>query len=142
MQQLIKSVVSVSITTLVYLLGDWDIALQSLIIVIILDYLTGISKSYVSKKLNSTRGIKGIVKKLSMLCMVAVAVIIDKIVGNTGIVRTLIIYYLVANEGLSIIENLGEMDIIVPNFLKEKLEQLKDKTTKDGDIENVSNKNK
>lgn len=142
MQQLIKSVVSVSITTLVYLLGDWDIALQSLIVVIILDYLTGISKSYVSKKLNSTRGIKGIVKKLSMLCMVAVAVIIDKIVGNTGIVRTLIIYYLVANEGLSIIENLGEMDIIVPNFLKEKLEQLKDKTTKDGDIENVSNKNK
>ena len=142
MQQLIKSIVSVSITTLVYLLGDWDIALQSLIVVIILDYLTGISKSYVSKKLNSTRGIKGIVKKLSMLCMVAVAVIIDKIVGNTGIVRTLIIYYLVANEGLSIIENLGEMDIIVPNFLKEKLEQLKDKTTKDGDIENVSNKNK
>lgn len=127
MQGIVKTVASFIATIFIYVLGGWDIALQSLLIVIILDYLTGISKSYVSKKLNSNRGLKGIVKKLSMLCMVAIATIVDKIAGETGLIRTLVIYYLFANEGLSILENLAEMNIIVPKFLKEKLEQLRDK---------------
>lgn len=126
MSKIIKTIFSFLSTSLIYLLGGWDIALQSLLIVIILDYLTGISKSYVSKKLNSNKGLKGIVKKLCMLCMVAVACIVDRVVGETGLIRTLIIYYLVANEGLSIIENLSEMNILVPKILKDKLEQLRD----------------
>lgn len=130
MQNIIKSIISVFATTFVYLLGGWDIAIQSLLIVIALDYITGIAKGYVSKTLNSNKGLKGIVKKLSMLCIVAVAVIIDNITGYSGMIRSLIIYYLVANEGLSIIENLGEMDIIVPTFLKDKLEQLKETNSK------------
>lgn len=130
MQSAIKSILSAVATTLLFILGGWDIALQSLIIIMIIDYLTGISKSYVAKKLNSNKGFKGIVKKLAMLGIVAIAVIIDRLIGDTGLIRTFIIYYLVANEGLSIIENLGEMDIIVPEFLKNKLEQLKDKGDK------------
>lgn len=130
MQTAIKSILSAVATTLLFILGGWDIALQSLIIIMIIDYLTGISKSYVAKKLNSNKGFKGIVKKLAMLGIVAIAVIIDRLIGDTGLIRNFIIYYLVANEGLSIIENLGEMDIIVPEFLKTKLEQLKDKGDK------------
>lgn len=130
MQTAIKSILSAVATTLLFILGGWDIALQSLIIIMIIDYLTGISKSYVAKKLNSNKGFRGIVKKLAMLGIVAIAVIIDRLIGDTGLIRNFIIYYLVANEGLSIIENLGEMDIIVPEFLKTKLEQLKDKGDK------------
>lgn len=126
MVKILKIAFSFLSTSLIYLLGGWDIAIQSLLIVIILDYLTGISKSYVSKKLNSNKGLKGIVKKLCMLCMVAVACIVDRVAGETGLIRTLIIYYLVANEGLSIIENLSEMNILVPKILKDKLEQLRD----------------
>lgn len=126
MEKIIKLIFSFLSTSLIYLLGGWDVALQSLIIVVILDYLTGISKSYVSNKLNSNKGLKGIVKKLSMLCMVAIATIVDRIAGETGLIRTLIIYYLVANEGLSILENLGEMNILIPKILKDKLEQLRD----------------
>lgn len=126
MSKIIKTIFSFLSTSLIYLLGGWDVALQSLLIVIILDYLTGISKSYVSKKLNSNKGLKGIVKKLSMLCMVAIACIVDRVAGETGLIRTLVIYYLVANEGLSIIENLSEMNILVPKILKDKLEQLRD----------------
>ena len=126
MYNIIKLIFSFLFTSLIYLLGGWDIALHSLLVVIVLDYLTGISKSYVSNKLNSNKGLKGIVKKLSMLCMVAIATIVDRIAGETGLIRTLIIYYLVSNEGLSIIENLGEMNILVPKVLKDKLEQLRD----------------
>lgn len=123
----IKSIYSAIVTTLLFILGGWDIALQSLITIMIIDYLTGMAKSYVSSKLNSNKGFKGIVKKLAMLGIVAISVIIDRLIGNTGLIRNFIIYYLVANEGLSIVENLGEMDIIVPDVLKNKLEQLKDK---------------
>lgn len=126
MSKIIKTIFSFLSTSLIYLLGGWDVALQSLLIVIVLDYLTGIGKSYVSKKLNSNKGLKGIVKKLCMLCMVAVASIVDRVAGETGLIRTLVIYYLVANEGLSIIENLSEMNILVPKILKDKLEQLRD----------------
>ena len=50
MQTAIKSILSAVATTLLFILGGWDIALQSLIIIMIIDYLTGISKSYVAKK--------------------------------------------------------------------------------------------
>ncbi len=124
MKILIKGLFSGLGTTFIYLFGGWDIALQSLLLFIVIDYATGMMKSYKSKVLNSNKGIQGIFKKLGMLCMVAVACVVDRLAGDTGLIRTTLIYYLVANEGLSIIENLGAMDIIIPDFLKEKLEQL------------------
>lgn len=125
MQEFLKGFLSIISTTLIFLFGGWDIALQSLIAVVILDYLTGLIKSYVKCSLNSSIGFRGIFKKLCIFIMVAIAVVIDNLTVKNGVIRSLIIYYLVANEGLSIIENLGEMNIIVPNFLKERLEQLK-----------------
>lgn len=123
----LKILLSMLGTGCVYIFGGLDVALQCLLVAIALDYITGLCKAYVTKKLNSKVGIKGIIKKVGLLCLVSLAVTLDKICGETGLIRTMLIYYLVANEGLSIIENLGEMDIIVPKFLKDKLEQLKDK---------------
>lgn len=119
------------ITSLNFIFGGWDYSIQALIIIMIIDYLTGISKSYVNSKLSSDKGFRGIIKKICMLGLVAVAVILDKVTGNSGLIRTFIIYYLIANEGLSIIENLGEMNIIVPDFLKKKLEQLRNGNNKE-----------
>lgn len=127
------NVMSAGITTaLVYIFGGLDIALQCLLVAIVLDYITGLIKSFKSAKLNSKVGIKGLLKKVGILCLVALSVVIDKLTGNTGYVRTMIIYYLVANEGLSILENLGEIGIIVPEFLKNRLEQLKEENKKEG----------
>lgn len=113
-------------TVLIYIFGGLDIALQCLLMVIVIDYITGLIKSFKSSKLNSKIGIKGLLKKIGILCLVALSVVIDRLTGDTGYVRTMIIYYLVANEGLSILENLGEIGIIVPEFLKKRLEQLKE----------------
>lgn len=120
-------------TVLIYIFGGLDIALQCLLMVIVIDYITGLIKSYKSSKLNSKVGIKGLLKKVGILCLVALSVVIDRLTGDTGYVRTMIIYYLVANEGLSILENLGEIGIIVPEFLKKRLEQLKDDKDKEGE---------
>lgn len=120
-------------TTLLYFLGGWDIALQVLLIVVVLDYITGIAKAIYNKKMNSTVGLKGIIKKVGYFIIVAVAVILDRITGNTGAIRTLVIYFFVANEGISILENWGGMGLPLPQKLTDTLEQLKnDNNSKNG----------
>lgn len=125
MRNIINFVTGTLATTLVYFLGGWDIALQLLITAIVLDYITGICKAIYNKKINSSVGLKGIVKKVGYLIIVAVAVMLDKVAGNTGAIRTLVIYFFVANEGISILENWGAMGLPLPKKIFGLLEQLK-----------------
>lgn len=123
----INNVFSVILTTIVYLLGGIDIALQSLLIVIVIDYLTGIASAIYNKELSSKMGFKGIIKKFSYLLVVALSVVIDNLLGQSGLIRCLVIYFFVANDGLSIIENMAEMNIKLPQKLIDALEQIKKK---------------
>ena len=127
MKHLINDIASVILTTFVYLVGGFDIALQSLLIVIVIDYLTGIASAVYNKKLNSKTGLKGIIKKFCYLLVVALSVVIDNLTGQSGLIRTLVIYFFVANDGLSIIENMAEMGVKLPQKLIDSLEQIKRK---------------
>lgn len=118
-------------TALVYLLGGFDIALQCLLIAIALDYISGIIKAFTTKTLSSRIGFSGIVKKLGILLLVMVGVLVDRVSGNTGAIRTLVIYYFVANEGLSIVENLSIAGIPIPKGLKNALKVIR-KESEDG----------
>lgn len=127
MKHFINDIGSVILTTTVYLLGGFDIAIQSLLIVIVVDYLTGIASAIYNKELSSKIGFKGIIKKFSYLCVVALSVVIDNLTGQSGLIRTLVIYFFVANDGLSIIENMAEMGVKLPQKLIDALEQIKRK---------------
>lgn len=125
MKHIISFITGTLATGLVYFLGGWDVALQVLILVVILDYISGVCKAIYNKKVNSEIGLKGIVKKVGYFVIVAVAVMLDRIIGNTGVLRSLVIYFFVANEGISILENWGGMGLPLPQKLKDTLEQLK-----------------
>lgn len=127
MKHLINELISVILTTFVYLVGGFDIAIQSLLIVIVIDYLTGIASAIYNKELSSKIGLKGILKKFCYLLVVALSVEIDKLLGQGGLIRTLVIYFFVANDGLSIVENMAEMNIKLPKKLIDALEQIKKK---------------
>ena len=127
MKHLISNVFSVILTTFIYLVGGFDIAIQSLLIVIVIDYLTGIASAIYNKELSSKAGFKGIIKKFSYLLVVALSVVIDNLLGQSGLIRTLVIYFFVANDGLSIVENMAEMNIKLPKKLIDALEQIKKK---------------
>lgn len=127
MKHLISDILSVILTTTVYLLGGFDIALQSLIIVIIIDYLTGIASAIYNKELSSKIGLQGIIKKFCYLLIVALSVVIDNLLGQSGLIRSLVIYFFVANDGLSIIENMAEMNVKLPQKLIDSLEQIRKK---------------
>lgn len=125
MKYVISDVISVILTFLIYLLGGFDIALKSLLIVIVIDYVTGILSAIYNKQINSKVGFKGILKKSSYLLIIALSVIVDNILGQSGTIRTLVIYFFVANDGISILENVAEMNIPLPPKLLETLEQIK-----------------
>lgn len=127
MKYFYNNIASVLLTTIIYLLGGMDIALKSLIIIMMIDYITGVASAIYNKKLSSKIGFKGIIKKFSYLCVVALSVVIDNLISQDGVIRTLVIYFFVANDGLSIIENMSEMDIKLPKKLVDSLEQIKGK---------------
>lgn len=108
-----------------FLVGGIDSAFISLAVVILLDYITGVMSAIYNKKLDSKVGIKGICKKVCYIGAVGLAVVIDKVCGQTGVFRSLVIYFLIANDGLSIVENMAEMNIPLPKKLIEMLNQMK-----------------
>lgn len=125
MKNFINFMTGTFLTTIVYFLGGWDIALQTLVIVIVLDYFTGVLKAIVNKKLSSEIGAKGIVKKIGYFILVGLSELIDQNTGNTGAIRSVVIYFFVCNEGISILENWAGMGLSTPKALKDILDQLK-----------------
>lgn len=112
-------------TIIMWLFGGIDIAMQCLLVAIVIDYISGLIKAFTTQSLDSKIGLRGIIKKVGLLCIVALAVIVDRITGESGAIRTLVIYYFVANEGLSIIENLGAAGLPIPSSIKKALRAIK-----------------
>jgi len=116
------------------LLGGWDMALQTLVLFMAVDYITGLIVAGVFKKssktengaLESKAGWKGLFKKGVTLMIVLVATQLDKMTG-TEIIRDAVIIAYVANEAISIIENAGLMGVPIPDIIKRTLEMLKNK---------------
>lgn len=125
MKEISSSIIALICTGCVYLLGGWDVSLICLVVAIAIDYVSGIMKAFVMKELSSKIGLRGLLKKVGVLMVVMLAVIVDRVTGETGMVRNLVIYYFVANEGLSIIENLGQTGVPIPSSIKKALRALK-----------------
>ena len=122
-----NSAFSFIISGVIYLLGGWDISIQVLITFMIIDYITGMISAIKNHQLSSKIGSFGLIKKCLMLTIVAVGVEVDKLLGQSGVFRSIVIYFYVSNEGISILENLIECDVRVPEKLKEILKQIQDK---------------
>lgn len=108
-------------------LGGYDAMLGLLLFLMCADYATGWLKAIYTKQLASKVGYKGIIKKVMLLIVVAMAVQLEKVVGDSVPIREIVIMFYVANEGLSIIENVGEV-IPLPEKIKDIFVQIsKDK---------------
>lgn len=111
-----------------YIWGPWDALIIALVAMVAIDYITGIIKAAMQGKLSSLVGFKGLLKKVAIFLLVAVGVMVDKIIPATNeAVRNAVIFFYIANEGLSILENAGELGLPLPAALKKSLEKMKDK---------------
>ena len=112
-------------------MGGFDGFLYALIVVVGVDYVTGVMAGILNRELSSRIGFRGIFKKIVIFCLVAVAHIIDAhVIGNGSVLRTAVIFFYLSNEGISILENAAHVGLPIPKKLKAVLEQIKEE---DGD---------
>lgn len=114
-------------TGFTWLFGTWDTALMVLVSFMVLDYATGLIRAYINKEVSSDIGLKGIARKAVIFVVLIVAVLLDRLL-NTGtwVFRTLVCYFYIANEGISLLENCAGLGLPIPEKLKDALAQLKD----------------
>lgn len=105
--------------------GDLKL-LYFLMILMGVDIATGIGKAIKNKNLWSRKSLFGFSRKIFIFSIVILANIIDQVLGMNGGLVILTMFFYIANEGLSIIENCSEMGIIVPKEIAEKLNVIKE----------------
>lgn len=110
--------------------GHWDTILWALAALMTLDYVTGVIKAVYTKSVSSETGYKGILKKITILVIVALANIMQVVTGGVVAIREMVIMFYIANEGISILENVAAVSQRMPDALKNILFQLRDKNEK------------
>ena len=108
-----------------YCFGGFDILFITLICMTVLDYITGVLNACLSKTLSSSIGFKGIIKKVMIYTVVVCAVMLDKLMGGQLPLREVVITFFIANEGVSLLENVSPY-LPIPEQLKDVLLQLRD----------------
>ena len=117
-----------------YFLGGCDGLLIALLIFAAVDYITGVMCAIADRKLSSEVGFRGICQKVLIFILVGIANILDVEVIGTGLVlRTVIIFFYLSNEGESLLENAAHLGLPIPKKLKDVLAQLHDRAEKDGE---------
>ena len=121
-------------------LGSLAIPFYILVMTNILDYLTGIwAAVYRGERVSSDVGFHGIVKKVCMWMLVLAGYIVDYIVVSMGhtmhiefgfscLVAAAVVFWLLANELISILENIADIGMPMPAFLLKAVELVKEKT--------------
>lgn len=117
---------------LTYAYGGWSELLGFFLLVVTLDYVTGLIASLKEKKgLNSEIGFWGLAKKGLMLLIILIGHRLDVLFG-TDVIMTGAIYFYLANELISITENYGRLGLPLPERIKELIAILKRKG--EGDV--------
>lgn len=120
------------------LFGGWDAALQTLVIFMAIDYITGLivagvfhaSPKTATGTLESRAGWKGLIRKGETLLIVLVACRLDAVIGST-FVRDAAVIGFSANEAISIVENAGLMGLPIPAAITRAIDILKQKAEKE-----------
>lgn len=113
-------------------LGGMDGIMYALIAFISIDYITGVAVAVKQHKLSSEVGFWGLVRKVCIIALVGVSHFVDVYVMHTGdIFRTAIALYYIGNEGVSLLENMGNLGVPLSKKLKDVLEQLKSDNDKE-----------
>lgn len=128
MKDYLNGIIAAIGTGLTYICGGWDTVILVLVVFMALDYLTGVMAAIFHKELSSNVGFKGLFKKVTILIVLIVAVLLDRLLNNdTWVFRTLVAYFYIANEAISLLENSARMGLPVPQKLLDILAQLKKK---------------
>ena len=143
----IQAVLSAALAALSVYMGAMLVPLIILTVAMIIDYGTGMAAAWKKSDLSSKKGVAGIVKKVGYLVLVCVGMLVDWLIfcgletfsageSYKFSFGLLVAIWLIINELISILENLGTIGVPVPNFLIKVIKRLKitaEKTTESED---------
>ena len=123
------------------LLGEWNVLLTILAILMLTDYLTGLIVAWRGKSpktenggVSSKAGFDGLIRKFFIMVVILVATLLDVAIGNESrMFQTAATMYYIANEGISILENTALMGVKYPVFIEKALEALREKNDRGQD---------
>lgn len=110
-----------------YLLGNVKF-LDLLLVLILIDIITGIVKAWKFKKLRSRSAWFGYVRKMLTFLVIIVANIMDQILGLSGVLTFGTVLFYVSQEVLSITENLAQVGVKVPKAITDRLQVIEEKS--------------
>ena len=123
--QSLPTIAAVGGSLLGFLLGGFDGYLYSLLGFVVIDYLTGLALAAARRQVSSQIGFTGILKKMLIFVIVVMGHLLDQnLLGGSATLRTAMIFFYLANEAISITENLGALGFPLPPKLKQVLTQL------------------
>ncbi len=107
--------------------------LHLLLLLMALDIVTGLTKATKKGNLWSRKSLFGFARKLLVLVMIIVANVIDQVLHLDGALTFATVLFYIANEGLSIVENMAQLDVLVPKNIAEKLNSIESEGQSLGD---------
>ena len=113
--------------------GQWDSILWALLVIMVLDCLTGVIKAIYTKTMSSEIGFKGLLKKITILIIVALSNVLQQITGDNVAIREIVIMFYVANEGISVLENVAVICPRMPKAIKRYIAQIRDSNSADSE---------
>lgn len=96
---------------------------------VVFDIMTGLAKAVGKKAANSTKGLSGLIKHLLVIVLVVVAFPYMEILGFSAYAKAIVLFY-IATYGISILENLSQLGVPIPEFIKQRLDKIKDDSQK------------
>lgn len=138
MKSIICTTIGIVGSGIAAIFGGWDVSLQCLLWFMAIDYVSGLvvagvfhkSEKTESGSLESRAGFKGLCRKCAILALVLMAHYLDMVIG-ANFVRDAVCIGFIANEGLSILENVGLMGVTYPDAIKKALDVLTKKNEQD-----------
>ncbi|MBB6283838.1 phage holin family protein [Geobacillus subterraneus] len=122
-----------SASAIVYLIGGVDHLAIALGIMMVADYISGLMVAVGTKEVSSKTAFRGLMKKVAMILAVIVANQLDAVTGSGDFMRNTMIMFLIGNEGISFIENLGRLGVSIPGQVSKVFAQLKSENRKGAD---------
>jgi len=132
----LQAIISAALAAFAVYMGALAVPIIVLMVMMIIDYLSGMSAAWVHGDLSSRVGAKGIVKKVGYMALIVVAMGVDYLiysgfaaanieVGYNMWFGLLVAVWLIINEMISILENLSKLGVPIPDFLTKIIKRLK-----------------
>lgn len=128
MENLIKGAIAGTGGIASFFFGGWTQLMTVLVVFIVIDFLSGVALAAKEGKASSRELWFGVTRKIGTLAIIAVAHMLDTTIGDGHLIRDAAIFFYLAGELLSLIENAGRLGVPIPPVIQRAVEVLRGKS--------------